>query len=63
MLVRLLQSFDSVTLRPDAQPEGSLPPKEWSSAENVAMGKRKAVEKFFPKTHMIMYAHVSRSLF
>jgi hypothetical protein len=62
MLIRFLQSFEAVALCPEAQPEGSCPPKEWSSSENVAMGKRKAIEKFFPKTHMTMYAHVSSSL-
>lgn len=63
MIIRLLQSFDSITLHPDAQPEGTRPPKEWSSPENVAKGKRKAVENFFPKTHMTMYANVSVSNF
>jgi len=60
ILIRLLQSFDTITLCAEAQPEGSRPPREWSSPENLAMGKRKAVENFFPKTHMTMYAHVSR---
>ena len=59
MLIRLLQSFDTITLCPEAQPEQSRIPEEWSSPKNVAMGKRKAIEKFFPKTHMTMYAHVS----
>lgn len=53
MLVRLLQAFDGLELAPDAQPIDSLPPPEWRNAPG-----RQAKERFFPKTHLTMYAHV-----
>lgn len=54
MLVRLLQAFDGLELAPDVQPPDSLPPPEWKQAPG-----RQAQERFFPKTHLTMYAHVS----
>lgn len=56
MLIRLLQTFESVTLAKEAQPAGSLPPAEWK--QSAAQGKRKAREEFWPKTHLTMYANV-----
>lgn len=55
MLIKLLQSFSTVELAPDAQPEWSKPPVEWKEAKDP----RKASETFFPKTHLTMYSHVS----
>jgi cytochrome P450 len=55
MLIRLLQTFESVTLAKDAQPPWSLPPTEWK--QSAAQGKRRAREEVWPKTHLTMYAH------
>jgi hypothetical protein len=52
-LIRLLQQFDHVELAPDAQPADSHPPAEWANA-----GGRKGIERFWPKSHLTMYAHV-----
>ncbi|KIK94934.1 hypothetical protein PAXRUDRAFT_11751 [Paxillus rubicundulus Ve08.2h10] len=52
MLIRLLQHFTSVSLSPEAQAPGTLPPAAWAAADG-----RKAREKFFPKMHLTMYAH------
>lgn len=54
MLVRLLQAFDGLELAPDAQTPDSLPPPEWKNASG-----RQAQERFFPKTHLTLYAYVS----
>ena len=55
MLIRLLQSFDDITLALDEQPPASRPPVEWLKAE----GDRKKVEKIRPKSHLTLYAEVS----
>lgn len=52
MLIRLLQSFSSITLHPEAQPPHTLPPADWAQAEG-----RKSREKFWPKVHLTIYAH------
>ncbi|KAG2139814.1 cytochrome P450 [Suillus bovinus] len=52
MLIRLLQSFSSLTLHPEAQPPGTLPPADWAQAEG-----RKSREQFWPKVHLTIYAH------
>ncbi|KAH7882561.1 cytochrome P450 [Phlebopus sp. FC_14] len=52
MLIRLLQNFTSISLAPDAQAPGTLPPAVWAEASG-----RKSVEKVFPKMHLTMYAH------
>ncbi|KAF8208856.1 cytochrome P450 monooxygenase pc-3 [Mycena galopus ATCC 62051] len=51
VIIRLLQSFSSVSLDLDAFPPGARPPTEWAMFEG-----RKAVEKFRPKLHLTMYA-------
>ncbi|KIL67120.1 hypothetical protein M378DRAFT_23065 [Amanita muscaria Koide BX008] len=51
MLVRLLQSFSSVTLDPTSAPHGSLPPPEWKGAPG-----RKGIEQVVPKVHLTMYS-------
>ncbi|KIJ61016.1 hypothetical protein HYDPIDRAFT_97522 [Hydnomerulius pinastri MD-312] len=48
-LIRLLQTFSSVSLAEDVQ---TLPPAEWAKASG-----RKAVEKVIIKGHLTMYAH------
>jgi hypothetical protein len=53
MLVRLLQSFKSIELDLASAPPESLPPPEWATSTG-----RKAIEKFFPKTHLTLYANV-----
>ncbi|KAF8174326.1 cytochrome P450 [Mycena galopus ATCC 62051] len=51
VIIRLLQSFSSVSLDLDAFPPGARPPPEWAMLDG-----RKAVEKFRPKSHATMYA-------
>ncbi|KDQ49960.1 hypothetical protein JAAARDRAFT_611408 [Jaapia argillacea MUCL 33604] len=51
MLIRLFQTFSSVTLSPSSHVPGTLPPPEWSSARG-----RKGIEKFWPKSHLTMYS-------
>jgi hypothetical protein len=51
MLIRLLQRFSSISLDPEAQPPHSRPPPDWSRAKG-----RKAIERFFPKSHLTMYS-------
>ncbi|KIM77311.1 hypothetical protein PILCRDRAFT_825474 [Piloderma croceum F 1598] len=55
MLIRLFQTFDSVSLAREAQPAWSRPPAAWKEAAHD--GKRKAKEEFWPKTHLTLYAH------
>ncbi|TDL23414.1 cytochrome P450 monooxygenase CYP63 [Rickenella mellea] len=50
-LVRLLQQFDTFTLTPEFQPEGSLPPPQWKSKTG-----RQAIEKCWPSNAMTLYA-------
>ncbi|KAG1763958.1 cytochrome P450 [Suillus occidentalis] len=52
MLIRLLQSFSSITLHPEAQHPDTLPPADWAHAEG-----RKSRERFWPKAHLTIYAH------
>ncbi|CDO71398.1 hypothetical protein BN946_scf184908.g156 [Trametes cinnabarina] len=51
-LIRLLQSFSSVSLDLTAQPPDSLPPAEWKEAPG-----RKGKEQIFPKSHLTLYAN------
>lgn len=53
-IIRLLQSFDSITLAPDAFPPKTLPPPEWKQCKNG----RKAVEKVYPISHLTAYFKV-----
>ena len=50
-VIKLLQAIDTITLAPDAQPAGSLPPASWKSKEG-----RAAIEQFVPGVHLTMYA-------
>ncbi|KDQ58030.1 hypothetical protein JAAARDRAFT_34843 [Jaapia argillacea MUCL 33604] len=49
-LVRLLQQYDTFTLVPEAQPEGSLPPEEWKFRRG-----RQTVEKIWPSAALTLY--------
>jgi len=51
MLIRLLQSFDGVTLAVDEQPPEARPPVEWSKTDD-----RRRMEKIRPKNHLTTYA-------
>ncbi|KAJ7254379.1 cytochrome P450 [Mycena haematopus] len=51
IIIRLLQSFSSVSLDLDAFPPSARPPPEWAMLEG-----RKAADKFRPKMHLTMYA-------
>ncbi|KAF7421181.1 hypothetical protein PC9H_011701 [Pleurotus ostreatus] len=53
MIIRLLQNFESFTLAEDAQPPSTQPPAHWKEA----YGTRKAIEKFYPKVNLTMYAN------
>ncbi|KAF7967691.1 hypothetical protein HWV62_33339 [Athelia sp. TMB] len=53
VLVRLLQAFSAISLAGDAQPADSVPPPAWAHAKG-----RKAVERFWPQSHLTMYAKV-----
>ena len=57
MIVRLLQTFDAVELDMSAQPADSQPPPSWKNVPG-----RQSTERFFPKCHLTMYAHVSNLL-
>lgn len=52
-IVRMLQTFDSVSLASDAQPESSKPSAAWANASG-----RQRIEKIRPKSHLTMYALV-----
>ncbi|KAH8105405.1 cytochrome P450 [Cristinia sonorae] len=49
-LVRLLQQFDTFTLAPEFQPEGSLPPSEWKNGSG-----RKRIEQIRPAYALTLY--------
>ncbi len=49
-LVKLLQQFDSFTLAPEFQPEGSLPPDSWKQRQG-----RQAIEKCWPSAALTLY--------
>ncbi|THH31300.1 hypothetical protein EUX98_g2878 [Antrodiella citrinella] len=51
-LIRLLQNFSSMDLRPESQDPATLPPKEWSKFPG-----RKGIDKMFPKSHLTAYAN------
>ena len=55
MIIRLLQSFSSISLDAESAPPGSLPPPEWKR-----FGGRKAIERVMPKVHLTMHACVRR---
>ncbi|PSR74975.1 hypothetical protein PHLCEN_2v9389 [Hermanssonia centrifuga] len=50
-LIRLLQTFETVSLDVEAQPADSRPPAEWANWPG-----RKGVEKFWPKVHLTLYS-------
>jgi hypothetical protein len=54
-LVRLLQTFSSVSLALDAQPLASLPPASWKTDDKSGW---KAHEKVRPKSHLTMFVAV-----
>ncbi|KAH8113061.1 cytochrome P450 monooxygenase CYP63 [Phellopilus nigrolimitatus] len=49
-LVRLLQQFDTFTLAPEFQPEGSLPPTHWKAKQG-----RQAIERCWPAAALTLY--------
>lgn len=53
MLVRLLQSFSSISLELDSFPPGTLPPEEFKLAAG-----RKGVDKVWPKMTLTLYLAV-----
>ncbi|KAJ7274425.1 cytochrome P450 [Mycena haematopus] len=48
-IIRILQSFESIELAPDAQPPESLPPASWANGSG-----RKKFEKIRPKSDLTM---------
>lgn len=53
-LVRLLQRFDTFTLAPEYQPEGSAPPHVWKSRKG-----RQMYERIWPAAALTLYVKVS----
>ena len=53
MLVRLMQSFSSISLELDSFPPGSLPPEEFKLAAG-----RKGIDKVWPKIALTLYIDV-----
>ncbi|KAF7967615.1 hypothetical protein HWV62_33667 [Athelia sp. TMB] len=51
VLIRLLQSFASVTLNSAAQPPDTVPPAAWAGAAG-----RKGVERVWPQSHLTIFA-------
>jgi len=49
-LVRLLQQFDTFTLAPEFQPQGSLPPSEWRQRAG-----RQTIERVWPAAALTLY--------
>nr|GAT60764.1 cytochrome P450 monooxygenase [Mycena chlorophos] len=48
-IIRLLQTFETLELAPDAQPEDSRPPASWATGKG-----RKSMEKIKPKSDLTM---------
>jgi hypothetical protein len=55
MIIRLLQAFQDIIWDPEASPR-SLPPPEWAKSDNL----RKREEKMWFRSHLTMYAKVSK---
>ncbi|KAF8838574.1 cytochrome P450 [Paxillus ammoniavirescens] len=51
MLIRLLQSFSSISLSPESQDPSNRPPVAWKNGEG-----RQAIEQFHPRCHLTLYA-------
>lgn len=56
--MRLLQRFDTFTLAPEYQPEGSTPPPSWKTKKG-----RQAIEKCWPAAAMTLFVKVGDPLF
>lgn len=54
-LVRLLQNFESIHFDVDSLSPDSRAKPEWAGSPG-----RKGIEKFWPKSHLTLYAKVSR---
>ncbi|KAF8585564.1 cytochrome P450 [Ramaria rubella] len=52
MLVRLLQTFDSIVLDPEAQPPAARPPLCWKSTSSAQPS-----DLIWPKSHLTLYAY------
>lgn len=57
VLIRLLQTFSSISLDVDAQSPDTRPPAHWAGAKG-----RKGTEEIWPKVHLTMYTYVSPAL-
>ncbi|KAF8307675.1 cytochrome P450 [Clavulina sp. PMI_390] len=55
LLVRLLQTFSTITLRPNAQPQGSLPNSSGKWDLTPGHESRHAVEKVWPRSHLTLF--------
>lgn len=53
MLIRVLQSFTSITLSPESQEPSTRPPANWVNGKG-----RQTIEQFHPRNHLTMYAKV-----
>jgi len=54
-MIRLLQNYDGFDLALDAQPEGSLPPSEWSKVKE----SRASIDKVWFQNSVTLYIKVS----
>ncbi|PCH42843.1 cytochrome P450 monooxygenase pc-2 [Wolfiporia cocos MD-104 SS10] len=50
-LIKLLQRFSAMELVPEAAPPAARPPTEWAKEPG-----RKGIERFWPKSHLTLYA-------
>ncbi|KAF8307676.1 cytochrome P450 [Clavulina sp. PMI_390] len=55
MLVRLLQTFNTIALRPEAQPHGTLPNAFGKWDMSPERGTRNSIEKVWPRRHLTTY--------
>ena len=56
LLIRLLQGFDTFTLAPEAQPEGSLPPAQWKTGVG-----REPMERISPAYALTLFVKARTS--
>lgn len=57
MLIRLLQNFSAITLSRESHDPALLPPAWWAEKDG-----RQAIEQFWPRNHVTLYAKVCLTL-
>ncbi|KAF8342228.1 cytochrome P450 monooxygenase pc-3 [Cantharellus anzutake] len=56
MIIRLLQTFSTIQLTPEAQPNGSLPRYDHWAQRPAILNRRHIKEKIWPRSHVTLYA-------